>query len=55
MMENQNTQGYFFLPPTPSGFLCKNLQKREEQGNKFNDERFKLTETDGVTTENILI
>ena len=55
-MENQNTLMYSVLmvPPTPGSVLLKELQKREEEVNKFNDERFKMVETGGVKIEEIL-
>ena len=43
-----------FVPPTPGMVLCKELQQREKEVNKFNDERFKMVEAGGVKVENIL-
>ena len=43
-----------FVPPTPGGGLVKDLQRREEELNKFNDERIVFVESGGVKIEEIL-
>ena len=40
--------------PTPGSVLVKELQRREEEVHKYNDERFKMVETGGVKIEDIL-
>ena len=42
------------VPPTPGSILAKDLQKREQEVNKFNPERFKIVETGGVKVEQML-
>ena len=43
-----------FVPPTPGGVLVKELKKREEELNRFSEERIKIIEKGGVKVENIL-
>ena len=43
-----------FVPPTPGSKLAKWLRKREEELNKFSEERIKIVETGGVKIETIL-
>jgi hypothetical protein len=43
-----------FVPPTPGGKLAKELRKREEELNKYSQERIKIVETGGLKMENIL-
>ena len=43
-----------FVPPTPGGGLVKDLQRREEELNKCNDERIKFVEAGGDKIEEML-
>ena len=51
---NSKLQIVLFVPPTPGGGLVKDLQRREEELNKYNDERIKFVEAGGVKIEEIL-
>ena len=43
-----------FVPPTPGGKLAKELRNREEDLNKYSEERIKIVETGGIEMESIL-
>ena len=43
-----------FVTPTPGDVLAKELQKREEELNKNNDERIKIVEKGGLKIKDIL-
>ena len=43
-----------FVTPTPGGVLAKELQKREEELNKNNEERIKIVEKGGLKIKDIL-
>ena len=43
-----------FVTPTPGGQLMKELQKREAELNKNNQERIKIVEKGGLKVKNIL-
>ena len=43
-----------FVPPTPGSKLAKELQVREEEINKFNEERIKIVETGGLKIAELL-
>ena len=43
-----------FVPPTPGGILVKQLKEREEELNKFREDRIKIVEKGGIKVENIL-
>ena len=43
-----------FVPPTPGGILAKELKQREEELNRFSNERIKIVEKGGIKVENIL-
>ena len=52
--EKSKYTSVMMVPPTPGSVLVKELQRREEEVNKYNDERFKMVETGGVKIEDIL-
>ena len=43
-----------FVPPTPGGVLAKQMKEREEELNKFSDERIKIVEKGGRNIESLL-
>ena len=43
-----------FVPPTPGGKLAKELRKREEDLNRYSEERIRIVETGGIKMESIL-
>ena len=49
-----NYKSVLFVPPTPGGILAKELKKREEELNKYSQERIKIIEKGGIKVENIL-
>ena len=49
-----NYKSVLFVPPTPGGILAKELKKREEELNKYSEERIKIIEKGGIKVENIL-
>jgi hypothetical protein len=51
---NINYKSVLFVPPTPGGILAKELKKREEELNKYSEERIKVIEKGGIKVENIL-
>ena len=49
-----NFKSVLFVPPTPGGVLAKEMQKREDELNKFSTERIKIIEGGGIQVRNIL-
>ena len=45
--ENSKYKSVLFVPPTPGSQLAKELQNRENELNKYNDERIKIVESGG--------
>ena len=43
-----------FAPPTPGGILAKELKKREEEVNRYSEDRIKILEKGGINMEAIL-
>ena len=52
--ENSKFKTVLIVPPTPGSGLLKELKVREEQLNKFNDERIKFIEAGGVKIEELM-
>ena len=52
--ENSMYKTVLFVPPTPGSQLAKELQKRENELNKYNEERIKIVESGGVKIEELL-
>ena len=52
--ENSKFKTVLIVPPTPGSGLLKELKMREEQLNKFNDERIKCIEASGVKIEELM-
>ena len=52
--KNSKYTSILMVPPTPGSVLVKELQRREEEVNRYNDERFKMVETGGIKIEDIL-
>jgi hypothetical protein len=49
-----NYKSVLFVPSTPGGILAKELKRREEELNRFSQERIKIVEKGGIKVENIL-
>ena len=52
--ENNKYKSVLFVPPTPGSQLAKELQSRENELNKYNEERIKIVESGGVKIEELL-
>ena len=50
-----NYKSVLFVPPTPGGVLARNLKTREQEINRFSQERIKIIEKSGQNIENILV
>ena len=52
--ENSKFKTVLFVPPTPGSGLLKELKTRDEEINKYEDERIKFVETGGIKIEQLL-
>ena len=53
-VKNSKYTSVLFVPPTPGRELIKELEQREEELNRYNDERIKFVETGGEKIETLL-
>ena len=51
---NSKFKSVLFVPPTPGMCLVKELQKREEELSRFDEERIKFVESGGVKVEEMI-
>jgi hypothetical protein len=51
---NSKYKTVLFVPPTPGSQLAKQLQSRENEVNKYNEERIKIVESGGVKIEELI-
>ena len=52
--ENSKYKSVLFVPPTPGSQLARELQIRENELNKYNEERIKIIESGGVKIEELI-